>query len=204
MLARNSGNATSRQRSKGLNINCTELFSPPVQLPGAASQVQGSRRSPAECSVSITGTSHGAVTREAASRPLSRAPHRFCHACTHTLGVIQTQRHTCHRHYEASADTSTYVISEESTWPDEVSKSRTSHDLTIIWNFVAGVFPLMQTLKKDCSWQVLTWGTNYSPGELTTSVWHLQHFTLTVDHTFRYRQSASGKTSTNSCFVLST
>eukprot|EP00064_Thunnus_orientalis_P008764 superscaffoldBa00001067_g8787 len=55
MLVRNSGNATSRQRSKGLNINCAELFSPPVLLPGTASQVQGSRRSPVECSVSITG-----------------------------------------------------------------------------------------------------------------------------------------------------
>lgn len=56
---------------KELNINCAELFSPAVLLPGTASQVQGSHRSPAECAVSITGTSHGAVTREAVTHPLS-------------------------------------------------------------------------------------------------------------------------------------
>lgn len=73
-LARNSGNATSRQRSKGLNINCSELFSPPVLLPGTAPQVQGSRWSPVQCSVSITSTSHGAITREAAGHPFFLAP----------------------------------------------------------------------------------------------------------------------------------
>lgn len=56
---------------KELNINCAELFSPAVLLPETASQVQGSHRSPAECTVSITGTSHGAVTREAVTHPLS-------------------------------------------------------------------------------------------------------------------------------------
>lgn len=76
MLVWNSRNATSRQRSKELNINCAELFSPPALLPGAAAQVQGSHRSPAECSVSITGTSHGAVTREAASHPPYLWPQR--------------------------------------------------------------------------------------------------------------------------------
>lgn len=94
MLVRNSRNATSRQRSKELNINCTELFSPPVLLPGAAAQVQESHSSPAECSVSITGTSHGAVTREAVGHPLSVAP-ALCqpasatHACIQYMGLEQ-------------------------------------------------------------------------------------------------------------------
>lgn len=108
MLVWNSRNATSRQRSKELNINCAELFSPPALLPGAAAQVQGSHRSPAECSVSITGTSHGAVTREAASHPPicgpSALPTSSGHTCTHTvhgLGAIKPCVHTCRCHYEA-------------------------------------------------------------------------------------------------------
>lgn len=108
MLVWNSRNATSRQRSKELNINCTELFSPPVLLPGAAAQVQGSHRSPAECSVSITGTSHGAVTREAASHPLSVAP-ALCQPASTTHAriqymdlAIQSCMHTCRCHYEAN------------------------------------------------------------------------------------------------------
>lgn len=56
---------------KELNINCAELFSPAALLPGTASQVQGSHRSPAECAVSITGTSHGAAIHEAVTHPLS-------------------------------------------------------------------------------------------------------------------------------------
>lgn len=68
---------------KGLNINCAELFSPLGLLQGTASQVQGSHRSPAECSVSITGTSHGAITREAASHSLSLAPDRQPVSATH-------------------------------------------------------------------------------------------------------------------------
>lgn len=99
MLMRNSGNATSRQKSKGLNINCAELFSPPVLLPGTASKVQASRRSPVECSVSITGTSHGAVTRESSgSSPfsgLSAVLTRF----NHTQTDIYTGKYTnAHRH----------------------------------------------------------------------------------------------------------
>lgn len=73
---------------KRLNINSAELFSPPVLLPGTASQVQGSRRSPVECSVSITGTSHGAVTRETAGHPLSLAP------ATATHSRVRTGKHT--------------------------------------------------------------------------------------------------------------
>lgn len=92
-LARNSGNATSRQRSKGLNINCSELFSPPVLLPGTAPQVQGSHRSSVECSVSITSTSHGAITREAAGHPFFLAPvpcqvPPAPHTHTHRLGNL--------------------------------------------------------------------------------------------------------------------
>lgn len=96
-LARNSGNATSRQRSKGLNINCSELFSPPVLLPGTAPQVQGSRRSPVECSVSITSTSHGAITCEAAGHPFFVAPVP-CQvppaSHTHRLGNVRMIRST--------------------------------------------------------------------------------------------------------------
>lgn len=40
--ARNSRNATSRQRSKALNINGAEPCGPPPLLPGTAAQVQGS------------------------------------------------------------------------------------------------------------------------------------------------------------------
>lgn len=91
---------------KGLNINSAELFSPPGLLQGTASQVQGSHRSPAERSVSITGTSHGAITRGAASYPLSLGPvatpnpfQPHTHA-VYTLGAIQSRIHTCHCHCE--------------------------------------------------------------------------------------------------------
>lgn len=99
---RNSGNATSRQRSKGLNINCVELFSPPVLLPGTAAQVQGFHRSPAECSVSITGTSHGAVTREAASRPPLGPP---CRAIP-----LRPHRHTCSVHVRSYTNSRTHLL----------------------------------------------------------------------------------------------
>lgn len=54
-LVRNSGNATSRQRSEGLNINCAQLFGPPVLLPGPIC-LWSSRFLQEPCWASITGT----------------------------------------------------------------------------------------------------------------------------------------------------
>lgn len=196
---RNSGNATSRQRSKGLNINCAELFSPPVLLPGTASQVQGSRRSPVECSVSITGTSHGAVTREAATHPLSTAPGAadllWPHKHTH-IGPYEEKYTNTYTHLPLSlwgragvtfrvTDTDAEmrpcvlflgrVISPKCLSVKDLSKRSWEHDtqsfeipqqrfsrLSKLCSFAITA----QVFCKSC--QVLTWGDNCSPDELST------------------------------------
>lgn len=147
MPVRNSGNATSRQRSKGLNINCVELFSPPVLLPGTASQVQGSRRSPVECSVSITGTSHGAVTREAAGHPPFFWPPTPCRPASAThKHIYYIYWEIYKRSYTPAAATVGHmcVISEEARnvfFSEGLKQSRGKNVTRSHLKFLSSIFP---------------------------------------------------------------
>lgn len=108
MRVRNSGNATSRHRSKGLYINCTELVSPPELLLGTASQVQGSHRSPWMLNIynRYLTWSAGAQRRGRSCRlgsPLFLALFSHTHSEYHDHSVIllgtSTRLQTRHAHY---------------------------------------------------------------------------------------------------------